>query len=273
MKTMKNKQSAQFRFLLILVITLTGAIFCGLLYLVVSGGSKKIALAGTATQTPAAVITSQPVATATAAATSTPASTATPAPTSTTVTADTSTDTSLQRIVNQTHTISANYVPSDLVQPNVSMNNVQTMRKEAASALEKMFAAAAKDGIQLYLVSGYRSYELQTSLYHTYIQEYGENYANHIDSIPGASEHQLGLSADFGSLSRACELDNCFSAADSYTWLIKHAPEYGYILRYPEGKESVTGIDYEPWAFRYIGADAEKITASGLTLEEYYNLK
>lgn len=153
------------------------------------------------------------------------------------------------------------------------MNNTQLLRPEAASALEKMFAAAEKDGVSLYFVSGYRSYEDQLSLYNYYVDQYGSDFADSIDCFPGASEHQIGLSVDLGASSRACELDNCFQTTDAYAWLAKHAPEYGYILRYPQGGESSTGISYSPWAFRYVGDEAVKISQSGKTLEEYFDLK
>ncbi len=280
---MKNTPEKSFYLKLYIIIGMTAVIFLGLLYLIVSGGTEKIrstiansnasasssaevTAAPAVSVSPAASSTSSPdsTASATAAATASPESTTVP---------DTGTNTSILKIVNKTHMIEASYVPANLVQPNVPMNNTQLLRPEAASALEKMFAAAEKDGVSLYFVSGYRSYEDQLSLYNYYVDQYGSDFADSIDCFPGASEHQIGLSVDLGASSRACELDNCFQTTDAYAWLAKHAPEYGYILRYPQGGESSTGISSSPWAFRYVGDEAVKISQSGKTLEEYFDLK
>ena len=288
---MKNTPEKSFYLKLYIIIGMTAVIFLGLLYLIVSGGTEKIrstiansdaSASSSAEVTAAPAVPASPAASAaassSASSTSSPASTAsataaaTASPESTTV-PDTGTNTSILKIVNKTHMIEASYVPANLVEPDVPMNNTQLLRPEAASALEKMFAAAEKDGISLYFVSGYRSYEEQLSLYNYYVDQYGSDFADSIDCFPGASEHQIGLSVDLGASSRACALENCFQTTDAYAWLAKHAPEYGYILRYPQGGESSTGISYSPWAFRYVGDEAAKISQSGKTLEEYFGLK
>lgn len=267
---MKNSFDKSFYHKLYIVIGLSSVIVCGLLYLVFSGGAERIynvngnqTAATTATPTTTPVQTSAPQASVSTQPTTTPTVTPT--------VVDTTTNTSIQKIVNFTHTISEDYVPTDLVQPSVASNGEQLLRKEAAAALEKMFTAAENDGISLYLVSGYRSYELQQSLYYTYIDEYGQEYTDHIDATPGASEHQLGLSVDLGLTNHACELYTCFSTTDAYTWLQKNAATYGYILRHPENTEDITGIVYSPWSYRYVGSEATKIVVSGKVLEEYYS--
>ena len=158
--------------------------------------------------------------------------------------------------------------------PNVKMNNTQQLRREAGEALEKMFKAAKKAGYNLKLVSGYRTYSRQKILWNTYVTRYGTKEASRIDSYPGASEHMLGLAVDLGTTDDKCRLEACFANTKAYQWLVKHCSEYGYILRYPKNKESVTGLKFHPWGYRYVGVEeAKKIMASGLTMEEYYGMQ
>ena len=134
-----------------------------------------------------------------------------------------------------------------------------------------MFDAASKDGIELYLVSGYRSYEEQQKLYAYYVKEYGEEVAHAMDAYPGVSEHMLGLSVDLGNADHKYELEDAFANTEAYRWLMEYAKEYGFILRYPENSEAVNGIAYSPWSFRYVGKEmAIKIMESGKTMEEYF---
>ncbi len=182
-------------------------------------------------------------------------------------------DDSLYKIVNPFHMIDPGYVPSDLRVVNVSSYQSQKLRSAAADHMEQMFAAAQNDGIGLYLISGYRSYERQIELWNWWTEHYGEAHAQRIDDHPGGSEHQIGLSADIGTPDHYCELNTCFDETGAYAWLRAHAWEYGYIERHPAGSENVTGIMYSPWSFRYVGREeAEKIHASGLSMEEYYGL-
>lgn len=179
-------------------------------------------------------------------------------------------DESLIRIVNKEHTLDPSYVPQDLVDVAVESENIQQLVKEAADALVRMFADAQADGIDLILVSGYRSYETEVQVHRSYVDLYGEEYASHLDCQPGRSEHQLGLAVDLGCLDGTCRLDQCFSNTTASTWLVNNAWQYGWILRYPEGKEDITGIMYSPWNYRYVGVEeAEKLHTSGMTMEEY----
>ena len=208
--------------------------------------------------------------------------TPTPSPTTTTTptpeptvepTVDTTTLSSIQKITNKNHPIDSGYVPANLTIVNVNSNGTQYLKSEAASELVKMFAAAHKDGIDLYLVSGYRSYSQQLDLYNTYVSTDGKALADSYDAIPGACEHQLGLAVDLSDGNRDHDIDDSFESTAAYQWLLKHSYEYGYILRFPRGKESITGIAYNPWSFRYIGVEeAKKVYDSGLTLEEYYKV-
>ncbi|MBU3806119.1 MAG: M15 family metallopeptidase [Candidatus Fournierella pullistercoris] len=148
----------------------------------------------------------------------------------------------------------------------------------AADAYIAMKDAAAKDGVDLLLCSGYRSVDYQSRLFEAekqewiakgYSEEEAYNKAKTEVAVPGYSEHSTGLAADIVTPSHQT-LDEAFGRTDAGKWLAQHAPEYGFILRYPENKQAITGIIYEPWHFRYVGVEnAKAIAASGLTLEEY----
>lgn len=180
---------------------------------------------------------------------------------------------SIAVIINKKHPLPEDYEPSDLVIPNVqSTKEGLTLRSEAANALETMFSAAAEDGITLILGSGYRSYETQARLFNNYVNRDGEEAANRYSARPGESEHQTGLAVDISDYSMANWLKNSFKGTAESRWLIENAYTYGFVLRYIDGKEDITGYIYEPWHYRYLGIEeAAKIKASNLTLEEYYN--
>jgi D-alanyl-D-alanine carboxypeptidase len=251
----------KYKWKIITVLVLSICILLSLGYLQISKNSAAKEAAATPTPTAAAEPTATPTAMPTPTATATPEATV-----------DLDTDDSINRLVNQAYPIRSDYVPDDLVVPNVTNNDNQELRSEAAGKLEEMFAAAQDQNIYLKLVSGYRDYTLQTSLYNTYVNKYGAAYANMLDDHPGASEHQLGLAADIGWYNGQCEIQSCFATYPQYTWLEENSYLYGWIIRYPEGKQEVTKIIYSPWHFRYVGIEeATKIHDSGLTMEEYYN--
>lgn len=178
-------------------------------------------------------------------------------------------------LVNKLVMLPDGYEPSDLVEPKVPFTFTEKaekrlMRKEAAQALEQLFAGAEKDGIFLAGVSGYRSYETQKGLFNYYVQTQGEAIARRYSAEPGHSEHQTGLAMDVSASTGKCAADDCFAETPEARWLAEHAPGYGFIIRYPKGKEAITGYAYEPWHLRYLGKPfAQKVAASGLTLEEY----
>ncbi|SMF91044.1 D-alanyl-D-alanine carboxypeptidase [Paenibacillus uliginis N3/975] len=180
-------------------------------------------------------------------------------------------------IVNKERSLPDGYEPSDLVEPNVPFSfdephEKRNMRKEAAEALEKLFAAADAEGIELRAVSGYRSFARQKSVYESHVATKGEEEASRISAVPGTSEHQTGLTIDVSSPSAGNALEQSFGQTKEGIWLAENAPEYGFIIRYPEGQEGITGYVYEPWHIRYVGEDlAPDIAESGLTLEEYFD--
>ncbi|MEF3303663.1 M15 family metallopeptidase [Paenibacillus sp. GYB003] len=178
-------------------------------------------------------------------------------------------------LVNKTYKLPDNYKPDDLVEPDIPFifkekSEKRLMRKEAAGALEKLVAAAKKDGIALAGVSGFRSQATQKSLFDNYVKKDGEEAARMYSAVPGHSEHQTGLAMDVSGTDGKCAASDCFAGTKEAKWLAEHADEHGFIVRYPKGKESITGYQYEPWHLRYVGAKAAKdIADKGLTLEEY----
>ena len=226
------------------------------------------------TPTPTPTPTAKPTPTPTPAPTATPKPTPTPENKPDLTGFDTEHVESMQYIANKNNSIPKSYVPSDLVSPNVAGISGQKLRREAASALEEMFAAAKKDGVNLFLVSGYRSYGEQEYIYKVYSGRNSKEYMSHLDAYPGKCEHQLGLAVDLSDTSRNCSLKACFADMPAYKWLQKNSYKYGYIERHPKDKTNATGIMYSPWGFRYIGKkQAKKVYKSGLTMEEYYGQK
>lgn len=144
------------------------------------------------------------------------------------------------------------------------------MRAEAARALEELFRQAAAEGIELAGVSGYRSYQRQEAIFNYRARERGEEVANRTSARPGQSEHQTGLAMDVSSASVGYALIEDFGNTKEGLWLAENAPRFGFIIRYPKGKEHLTGYSYEPWHIRYVGVEAaQEIAARGLILEEY----
>ncbi len=168
---------------------------------------------------------------------------------------------------------SSSYVPSDLAVVNIPIHpdTVNTrLRQIAASALEKLAQDADQEGLKIVMRDGYRSYQDQVDIYNDYTRRYGGAYAAAYAAKPGSSEHQTGLSVDVTSQSVVDGNKITFGDTQEYAWVLKHAHEYGFILRYPFGKESITGINSEPWHLRYVGVEmATSIYDSGLTFEEY----
>ncbi len=137
----------------------------------------------------------------------------------------------------------------------------------AYKAFCEMQKDAEKDGIDLWICSGFRSYETQKDLYDSYVLKDGQEAADRYSAKPGFSEHQTGLAIDINNASSS------FVGTKEAKWIEKHCAEYGFILRYPQNKEAVTGYMYEPWHVRYLGKElAKNITNSGLTLEEYLRI-
>lgn len=185
---------------------------------------------------------------------------------------------SLTVLVNKQRKLPEDYTPDNLVVPNVPFifpekSDKRKMRKEAAEALEQMFAAAKADGVELAGVSGYRSHAYQKELFARYVKKDGLEVARTYSAYPGTSEHETGLAMDISGIDGKCAAESCFAGTKEAEWLAEHSAEYGFIVRYPLGKESITGYIYEPWHLRYVGVELSKeIFESGLTLEEYFGV-
>lgn len=182
---------------------------------------------------------------------------------------------SLWVMVNKGRILPSSYVPESLVVPNIPLRTSTSseemhVRFDMAGALQAMSSAAAKQGAYLMLASGYRSYSLQIAVYNGYVKSNGLAVADASSARPGHSEHQTGLAADLEPISRNCELDQCFENTPEGKWLAANSYKYGFIIRYPKGKEALTGYEYEPWHVRYVGvALAAQIQESSQTLEQF----
>lgn len=179
-------------------------------------------------------------------------------------------------LVNKTHSLPADFVPASLVTPYVlSISDVIQVNALAADQLKAMVNAANESGVTLYLTAGYISYETQDDYFEDRAGMVGEAEANKVIAKAGFSEHQTGLAFDFSDNASGTATTVAFAETDAGKWLIAHAHEYGFIMRYPEGKESITGYSYQPWHFRYLGADVTKAMheiSPDLTMEEYYKV-
>lgn len=179
-------------------------------------------------------------------------------------------------LVNKKRNLPSDYAPEDLVIPNVLFPfkeklEKKYLRKEAALALEQLFQRASQDNVKLYALSGYRSYKRQEEIFNYKAQQRGEEVANQTSARPGQSEHQTGLAMDVTSSSVNYKLVESFGETKEGQWLVGHAADFGFVIRYPQGKEDITGYNYEPWHLRYVGKEmAGKVNTLGITLEEYF---
>lgn len=181
-------------------------------------------------------------------------------------------------LVNRHYLISRDYVPADLVVPDIPFSFIgiyekSYMRQTAADALEKLFQDAKSKGHNLYGVSAYRSYERQQQIYNNNVRNRGTEKTDRVSAIPGSSEHQTGLSIDVSCKAVDCALEQSFGKTEEGKWLRKNCYKYGFIIRYPKKKSKITGYSYEPWHIRYVGLNLAKyLHENNMTLEEYYQL-
>jgi len=177
-------------------------------------------------------------------------------------------------LVNKARAISTEYVPPELMVASVSTRSNSTadekrIRKTIDTPLTQLFTAAEKDGHSLMIGSAYRSAVTQDSLFNTYVAQSGYEEADKYSAHPGHSEHQTGLAVDISTTSQQCYLSECFIGTADGQWLANNAFNYGFTLRYPKGKEAITGYNFEPWHYRYVGVPlATALHQSGLTLDE-----
>lgn len=170
-------------------------------------------------------------------------------------------------LVNKYYKLSSDYEASDLTIINSKYAlGTQKLRYEAAKKFEEMASAMEEENLKIYAGSTYRSFSYQEGLYNRYVKQDGFAEAETYSARAGYSEHQLGLAVDIIGSNW-----NYLSENDKeYTYLINNSYKYGFILRYPKGKEYVTGYVFEDWHFRYLGVElATKVYNSNLTYDEY----
>ena len=172
-------------------------------------------------------------------------------------------------LVNKFNYLGSDYIPNNLeLLDNSYAKSGIYLVKEAKDMLEKLIAAAKEDGLNIRVTSAYRSYSYQVNLYNNYVKTDGEKLADTYSARPGYSEHQTGLVVD---VTRSFDNFNNFENTEEYKWMLEHASDYGFILRYPKDKEEITTYTFEAWHYRYVGVDlAKKIKESNLTFDEYY---
>ncbi|WEO77655.1 D-alanyl-D-alanine carboxypeptidase family protein [Cryobacterium sp. SO2] len=167
------------------------------------------------------------------------------------------------------------YAPADLVDVPVPFANPPKLRQEASDAVVALFAAfTAETGLALQSQSAYRSFEAQTRVYDGDVANLGQAGADLSTARPGTSEHQTGLTIDISAQPPQCSLDACFGDTPHGQWLAANAWRFGFLLRYPADKVGITGYEFEPWHFRYIGIDlaTEMHNTNVSTLEEFFGL-
>lgn len=173
-------------------------------------------------------------------------------------------------LVNKCFFLDSSFTPSNLVylkNTNLSYikreNEEMMIKKDILNSYQNLYTDALKNGFQLYIFSSYRDYNKQYHLYYNVNNQNDEYVAR-----PGFSEHQSGYALDISTLNHG--LTNNFQYSKEYKWLIENSYKYGFILRYPEEKENITGYKYEPWHFRFVGEELAKfLYTNNLTLEEY----
>ncbi len=176
-------------------------------------------------------------------------------------------------LVNKYYYLEKDYIPKDLeiINDGYSVGGKKLVH-DARIAFEQMASDAYNnENLHLRAVSAYRSYKYQERLYNSYKEKDGKNSADTYSARPGFSEHQTGLSLDIDNINTDF---NNFEKTKEYKWMIKNCYKYGFILRFPKGKEYITGYQEEPWHYRYVGIPTAKyITKNNITLEEYYTKK
>lgn len=174
-------------------------------------------------------------------------------------------------LVNKFHYLDQDFAPDDIVEiRNWYAYGENEIRQQVYDQFLAMYKAAEKEDLKLIITSSYRDYAYQDSLWKRYSRENGKEWADSVSARPGYSEHQTGLSLDIVTDGEGSSM-SMFETTDEFKWLSKNAHKYGFILRYPKGKEDITGYAYESWHYRYVGVEvATKIHELGITYDEYY---
>ena len=172
-------------------------------------------------------------------------------------------------IANKTYALPSTFIPENPEVPVTEARSNTSLDKDLMTAFRKMQADATAKGLNIYIASGYRSYDYQVSLYNRYVANDGKAAADTYSSRPGNSEHQTGLCFDLNSIEDSCQYTN------EGKWINDNCYKYGFCIRFPKGKDAYTGYQYESWHLRYVGEElAEKLYNNGdwISLEEYFGI-
>ena len=177
----------------------------------------------------------------------------------------------VEMLVNKTYHLDENYVPPELTDLSNKAGAPGTqLSKEAADAMEAWAVGGMDKGVAFYTTSSYRSYEGQETLYDNYVLNHGQEQADRESARPGHSEHQTGLAVDVCATG---DESTEFGDTTAFLWASTNCMDYGWILRYPKNKETITSYEYESWHFRYVGKElAQAIYESGMTFDEFWCL-
>jgi len=185
-----------------------------------------------------------------------------------------------QVLVNKENLLSSDYVPEDMISINeptgskIDKTYINRLNKEVYKQFKLMQQDALKEEYEIFIDSSYRSYEYQERVFNATAVEKGLDYALKYVAPPGGSEHQTGLAFDVIFRRNGEMIEEQKEDDPEIAWLFKNAYKYGFILRYPKGKEDITGFNFEPWHFRYVGLElAKDLKENNITLEEYHQQK
>lgn len=183
-------------------------------------------------------------------------------------------------LVNKENLLASDYEPEELIEiheptgSKLDKTYVNRLNIDAYNAFKKMQTAALKEKFEIFIDSSYRTYQYQEKIFNNCILQKGLEHAQKFVAVPGGSEHQTGLAIDIIFRRNNEMIENQTENDPEIQWMFTNAYKYGFILRYPKGKEKITGFNFEPWHFRYVGKElAKKLYISDITLEEYYAIK
>ena len=177
-------------------------------------------------------------------------------------------------LINKNNSLDENYIPNNLVDSLSKYKDNIMVEENVLNAFRKMQSDALEFNYNIDIMSAYRTYNYQKNLYNNLVRKKGFNYALRAIAKPGCSEHQTGLAIDYCIYKDdLCYIEHEVEELIESKWIKENAHKYGFIIRYPKGKEEITGYNYEPWHLRYVGDLAIYLYNNDLTLEEYYDNK
>lgn len=182
---------------------------------------------------------------------------------------ETNTELNSLMLVNKYYKLNENYEPEDIVKASLSYAyNNNSLKKEAYEAFKNLADAAKNEGYTIVILSGYRTYEFQNELWLARKDLYGTRKADEYAARAGHSEHETGYAIDVADY---YDKQDKFGETEAFKWMSENCYTYGFILRYPNDKENITGYSYEPWHYRYVGQEAaDQIKNEKITFDEYY---